>query len=90
MPPDEHRPSDVLASLLRRYERNKRAIPVNFRKLVRWPSYPDYATHLIHPYPAKLLPHIARFFLSNNTLSKPGLLWQIPFAGQGLCYWSRS
>ena len=83
MPPDEHCTSDVLASLLRRYERNKRAIPVNFRKLVRWPSYPDYATHLIHPYPAKLLPHIARFFLSNNTLSKPGSAVADPFCGSG-------
>ena len=75
--------SDVLAALLRRYERNQRAIPVNFRKLVRWPSYPDYATHLIHPYPAKLLPHIARFFLSNTTLSKPGSVVADPFCGSG-------
>ena len=86
MPPDEHRTSEVLASLLTRYERTKRAIPVNFRKLIRWPSYPDYATHLIHPYPAKLLPHIARFFLTNNILSKPGSVVADPFAVQGLCY----
>ena len=83
MPSDEHRTDDALASLLTRYGRNERTIPVNFRKLVRWPSYPDHATHLIHPYPAKLLPHIARFFLSNNTLSKPGSVVADPFCGSG-------
>ena len=83
MPPDEHRTSDVLASLLTRYERNQRAISVDFRKLVRWPSYPNHATHLIHPYPAKLLPHIARFFLSNNILSQPGSVVADPFCGSG-------
>ena len=83
MPPDGQRASDVLASLLTRYERNKRVIPVDFRKLVRWPPYPDYATHLIHPYPAKLLPHIARFFLSNDTLSTPGSCVADPFCGSG-------
>ena len=47
------------------------------------PPIQTMATHLIHPYPAKLLPHIARFFLSNNTLSKPGSVVADPFCGSG-------
>lgn len=46
-------------------------------------DYPDYATHLIHPYPAKLLPHIPRFFLSDQLLSRPGDLVLDPFCGSG-------
>lgn len=38
-------------------------VEVDFRKLVSWLKVGDQLTHLIHPYPAKLLPHIAHFFL---------------------------
>jgi DNA modification methylase len=43
----------------------------------------DRFTHLIHPYPAKLLVHIPFFFLSNNLLSKPGDIVLDPFCGSG-------
>lgn len=44
---------------------------------------PDRATHMIHPYPAKLLLHIPYFFLSNNILSKEGDTILDPFCGSG-------
>jgi DNA modification methylase len=44
---------------------------------------PDRFTHLIHPYPAKLLTHIPFFFLANDLLSKPGDIVLDPFCGSG-------
>jgi DNA modification methylase len=41
------------------------------------------ATHLVHPYPAKLLMHIPHFFLANNLLSQPGDIVLDPFCGSG-------
>jgi DNA modification methylase len=43
----------------------------------------DRLTHLIHPYPAKLLVHIPFFFLANDLLSRPGDLVLDPFCGSG-------
>lgn len=74
---------DVLRRLINTYRKNNRAIAVNFRRLVSYPEYPDHATHLLHPYPAKLLPHIPRFFLSTDLLSEPGDLVLDPFCGSG-------
>lgn len=74
---------DVLRRLINTYRKNNRAIAVNFRRLVSSSDYPDHATHLIHPYPAKLLPHIPRFFLSTDLLSEPGDLVLDPFCGSG-------
>jgi len=73
----------ALRRLLRTYADNQRPIAVNFRRLVSYEDYPDYATHLIHPYPAKLLPHIPRFFLSNDIFSRQGDVVLDPFCGSG-------
>lgn len=43
----------------------------------------DRFTHLLHPYPAKLLVHIPFFFLANDLLSKPGDIVLDPFCGSG-------
>ena len=43
----------------------------------------ERATHYIHPYPAKLLPHIPAFFLGATLLSKPGDVVLDPFCGSG-------
>jgi DNA modification methylase len=43
----------------------------------------DRFSHLIHPYPAKLLVHIPFFFLANDLLSKPGDIVLDPFCGSG-------
>lgn len=68
---------------LSHYEVNKSPIEVNFRKLVYWFRSQERATHLIHPYPAKLLMHIPHFFLANNVFSKPGDVVLDPFCGSG-------
>ncbi len=66
-----------------RFSRSNRAIPVDFRKLVRDLGTPDRATHFLHPYPAKLLVQIPYFFLSNDVLSKKGDRILDPFSGSG-------
>jgi tRNA G10 N-methylase Trm11 len=70
-------------ALVQRYERTKRAIPVSFRKLVPWLKVGERATHYIHPYPAKLLPHIAHFFLASKSMCTADGLVLDPFGGSG-------
>ena len=72
-----------LETLLSRYARTGRPIAANFRRLVGWIPYGERFTHLIHPYPAKLLHHIPAFFLANDILSKPGDIVLDPFCGSG-------
>lgn len=74
---------DSLLRLIKRYNQSNRAIQVDFRKLVTTPSNTDRATHLLHPYPAKLLTHIPFFFLANNVLSKTSDTILDPFSGSG-------
>lgn len=72
----------MLERLLRRYKDRPRPISVNFRQML--PSMGgDRATHLLHPYPAKLLAHIPHFFLSNEVLSGAGDVVLDPFCGSG-------
>lgn len=75
--------SSRLNELIGRYERNKRSIPIDFRKEVNWISGTNRVTHQIHSYPAKLLVHIPHFFLANDLLSKPGDTILDPFCGSG-------
>ena len=75
--------SDVIAELICQYEETGTEIAVDFRELVPGIANPDRATHLIHPYPAKLLLHIPIFFLANDYLSKPGDTIVDPFCGSG-------
>jgi len=73
-----------LTTFLSRYENTKRPVTVAFRHLIG-PALAnaDRATHLIHPYPAKLLMHIPHFFLSNNLFSQPYDIVLDPFCGSG-------
>src|SRR5436305_394792 len=64
--------SDDLKRLVRHYQEQKRPITVNFRRILPALNSADRLTHLIHPYPAKLLMHIPFFFLANDLLSKRG------------------
>jgi DNA modification methylase len=73
----------VLLRLIRRYQDKRKPISVNFRRILPDLKAGDRLTHLIHPYPAKLLAHIPYFFLSNDVLSKPGDLVLDPFCGSG-------
>jgi hypothetical protein len=54
-----------------KYNKSGKEIDVDFRKLVAWIRLGDQFTHQIHPYPAKLLPNIAHFFLQNYKGSVP-------------------
>lgn len=75
--------TELLKEMLARFEREGQCIEVSFRNLVSWIKVGERATHYIHPYPAKLLPHIAHFFLANNLLSRPGDTVLDPFGGTG-------
>lgn len=73
----------LLSDLIDTYSKSKKPISVNFRELVNWLPAQERLTHLIHPYPAKLLMHIPHFFLSNEMLSTRGDLVYDPFCGSG-------
>lgn len=53
----------------RQYRSQKVPIVVDFRALVESEIKPDRYTHLLHPYPAKLLPQIPYLFLRSSLLS---------------------
>ena len=56
---------------------------VNFRELVTCFRYGERITHSVHPYPAKLLPHIPHFLLSHpDLLPEKGVVGD-PFCGSG-------
>lgn len=73
----------ALGALMQQYRRRPEPITVSFRKLVPWIKVGERATHYIHPYPAKLLPHIAHFFLASNLLVGRRETVLDPFAGTG-------
>jgi len=75
--------SAKIEALINRYQRTRRAIPVSFRELVPWLKVGERATHYLHPYPAKLLPHIAHFFLASESMCEAGGLVLDPFGGSG-------
>lgn len=53
---------ESLQSLIEEFRESKVPQEVSFRDLVPWLKVGERATHYIHTYPAKLLPHIAHFF----------------------------
>ena len=72
----------ILDEMIYTYSINNTPINVDFRKLVYWLKAGDQLTHQIHPYPAKLLPHIIHFFLkAHSTLKHKTVL--DPFCGSG-------
>lgn len=73
----------ALARLLQQYKKTRDPIIVSFRGLVSWLKVGERATHYLHPYPAKLLPHIAHFFLASNILIDHKDMVLDPFAGAG-------
>jgi SAM-dependent methyltransferase len=73
----------VLDAMVERYARSGRAQNVSFRKLVNWLKVGERATHYLHPYPAKLLPQIAHFFLAAENLTRRGDAVLDPFGGSG-------
>ncbi len=69
--------------LRRKFKRDAGPVEVDFRKLLDWVKLGDQLTHQIHPYPAKLLPSIAHFFMRASAVVKPGSLVLDPFCGSG-------
>lgn len=69
--------------LRRAYHSSKAPLEVDMRQLVSWLKAGDQATHLIHPYPGKLLPHIAHFFVHASLLNKAKKPILDPFCGSG-------
>lgn len=64
------------------YAVNNAPIHVSFRQLVHWIKG-ERASHYIHPYPAKLLAHIAHFFLAARKHVRRGAVVLDPFSGSG-------
>lgn len=75
--------SVALAGLLERFERDQQPAAISFRQLVPWLKVGERASHYLHPYPAKLLPHIAHFFLANRVLVGSDECVLDPFGGSG-------
>ncbi|MES2927749.1 MAG: hypothetical protein V4843_13060 [Pseudomonadota bacterium] len=67
----------------RQFKASKRPVNTDFRTLVSWVKLGDQRTHLIHSYPAKLLAHIAHFFVQASALSGVGSRVLDPFCGSG-------
>lgn len=75
--------TELLQGLIDQYRNLRAPLNVDFRQMVDWISYGERASHMMHLYPAKLLPHIPAFFLTNNLLSCPGDTVLDPFSGSG-------
>lgn len=65
------------------YKQRNQPIEVDFRKLVKWVRPGDQLTHQIHPYPAKLFPHIAHFFVRASLFHRQNRRVLDPFCGSG-------
>lgn len=73
-----------LRQFTQRYHRSQKAIRTSFRSLCSewvWAKRSDVYTHLIHRYPAKILPYIPIFFLSTEEYASSEELILDPFAG---------
>lgn len=73
----------VLQEFTDAFRRTKAPISVDFQELAPWIRKGDQFTHQIHSYPAKLVPHIASFFLGCSHLSEQGDTVLDPFCGTG-------
>ncbi|MFA3153717.1 site-specific DNA-methyltransferase [Acinetobacter baumannii] len=81
-PPKDEYVQRILNKMILEYSIHRNAINVDFRKLVYWLKAGDQLTHQIHPYPAKLLPHIIHFFLKAHSNFKHKIVLD-PFCGSG-------
>jgi DNA modification methylase len=75
--------SGKLEKLFSVYRFAGKPISVNFRELVPYNSGVDRYTHLIHPYPAKLLFNIPYFFLRCEQIAPEKATVLDPFCGSG-------
>jgi hypothetical protein len=73
----------ALESIIKEYISTGEAQTLSFRSLVSWIKVGERATHYVHPYPAKLLPQIAHFFLAARGYFGSGIKVLDPFGGTG-------
>ena len=71
-----------LFDLIARFESEGSAVEVNFRQLVTTDGSTNKSAHAIHPYPAKLLVNIPKFFI-DALPSVAGSVLLDPFCGSG-------
>ncbi len=71
-----------IKKLISRYAKTNKPIEISFLKIVKNFNV-ERGTHLIHTYPAKLLPHIPYYFLNNDVFSQKGSTVLDPFCGSG-------
>ena len=72
-----------IETYIKKFKKNRKPISVSFRKIIPNLNSSDRVTHLIHTYPAKLLPHIPYFFINNRLLSQPNDKVLDSFCGSG-------
>jgi hypothetical protein len=75
--------TELISELIAEYQQSRTPIAVSFRELIPWLKVGERATHYLHSYPAKLLPHIAHFFLASRSICPSDGLVLDPFSGSG-------
>jgi len=78
--------SSHLAEFRKRFEESGQPLRVSFRSLCSdwsWAKRSDVYSHLMHKYPAKILPYIPIFFLSSETYAGQDEYVLDNFAGTG-------
>ena len=75
--------SMTLAALTQTFQKTEQPVAVEFRTLVHWMKSGERVSHYLHPYPGKLLPHIAHFFLATKAYADRDETVLDPFAGSG-------
>lgn len=76
----------LLGQFKHKYQQNHRPIRTSFRSLCSswsWAKRSDVYTHLMHKYPAKILPYIPIFFLSSEIYAEQDEYVLDNFAGTG-------
>lgn len=79
----KHDTTKALLSIINEYSSTGEVPTLSFRSLVSWIKVGERATHYIHPYPAKLLPQIAHFFLAAKGYFGENIRVLDPFGGTG-------
>jgi hypothetical protein len=74
---------ELYETLIAGYSREGEPLAVDFRRLVPDAGETERATHLLHPYPAKLLRHIPALMLSAPQVRSGGETVLDPFCGSG-------
>lgn len=78
--------NNYLQRFREKYKQNGRPVRVSFRALCSdwpWAKRSDVYTHLLHKYPAKILPYIPIFFLSSDSYATQDDIVLDNFAGTG-------